>query len=113
MAMWNGDIQAVSSARAAGDYTQALLSGSRNFGLRVQAAIGPKILDGNGATGTVMVSFSLSREGSLAGARVTQSSGHARLDARALEIISAVAFPTPQGELTPYQMNYVSMFRFE
>lgn len=113
MAMWNGDIPAVSSARSAGDYTQSLLSGSRNFGLRVQAAIGPKILDGYGDTGTVMVSFSLSREGSLAGARVTQSSGHAHLDARALAIVSAAAFPPPPRELTPYQMNYMSMFRFE
>lgn len=111
--MWNGDIAAVASVRAAGDHTQALLSGSRNFGLRVQAAIGPKVLDGYGDTGTVMVAFSLSREGSLAGARVTQSSGHAHLDARALEIVSAAAFPAPACELTPYQMNYVSMFRFE
>jgi TonB family protein len=113
MAMWNGEISAVSSVRPAGDHSQSMLAGTRGFALRVQAAIGPKVLDGYGETGTVMVSFSLSREGSLAGARVTQSSGHAHLDARALEIVSAAAFPPPPRELTPYQMNYVSMFRFE
>jgi TonB family protein len=113
MAMWKEEIATVSSARAAGDQAQALLSGPRGFALHVQAAIGPKVLDGHGDTGTVMVSFSLSREGGLAGARITQSSGHAHLDARALEIVSAAAFPTPPRELPSYQMNYVSMFRFE
>lgn len=111
--MWNGDIAAVNSVNCVSDHAHALMHGSHGFALRVQAAIGPKVLDGHGVTGTVLVSFSLSREGGLAGARVTQSSGHAQLDARALELVSAAAFPTPPRELAAARTNYVSMFRFE
>jgi TonB family protein len=112
MAMWNGDI-AVNSVKPVSDYAQSVLHGSHGFALRVQAAIGPKVLDGHGVSGTVMVSFSLSREGQLAQARITQSSGNAPLDARALAIVSAAAFPAPPRELSTGRMNYVSMFRFE
>jgi TonB family protein len=85
----------------------------QGYSLRVQAAIGPKHLDGNGLQGRVMVSFSLGNDGTLMGARIAQSSGEQTLDARALQIVGRAAFPTPPSGLSVAHRSYVSIFTFE
>jgi TonB family protein len=86
---------------------------ARGYALRVQSAVGPKHLNGNGLQGRVMVAFSLSADGSLMGVRVTQSSGEQTLDSRALQIVGKASFPTPPTGLKVAGRSYVSVFTFE
>jgi TonB family protein len=83
-----------------------------NYGLSVQTAIGPKVLDGGGFAGRVLVAFSLGTNGALLGARVAQSSGHQRLDSQALQIVGRAAFPTPPTHFSASQRTYLSAFTF-
>jgi TonB family protein len=83
-----------------------------NYGLSVQTAIGPKVLDGAGQAGRVLVAFSLGTNGALLGARVAQSSGHQRLDSQALQIVGMAAFPTPPSHFCASRRTYLSAFTF-
>lgn len=83
-----------------------------NYGLSVQTAIGPKVLDGAGLAGRVLVAFSVGTNGALLGARVAQSSGHQQLDSQALQIVGRAAFPTPPVHFTASQRTYLSAFTF-
>lgn len=85
---------------------------AHSFGLSVQAAVGPKILDGRGLQGRVLVVFSLSGDGTLLGARVSKSSGHNELDSQALKIVQAASFPTPPSNLSALSRRYASAFTF-
>lgn len=85
---------------------------SHGFMLRVQAAIGPKQLDGRGLKGRVIVAFSLSGDGALEAVRITQSSGNDRLDRQALAIVSSATFPSPPPGLGVIHRTYVSAFTF-
>jgi TonB family protein len=85
---------------------------SHNFMLRVQSAIGPKSLPGDGLSGRVLVAFSISNEGALMGVRLAKSSGHDRLDRQAMQIVSKAAFPTPPAGMSLIGRTYVSAFTF-
>lgn len=85
---------------------------AQSFGLSVQAAIGPKILDGKGLQGRVLLSFSLGPDGALLVARVTQSSGHHELDNQALKILGNAFFPAPPASLSPLHRTFLSAFTF-
>ena len=85
---------------------------SHHFLLRVQAAIGPKVLPGNGLSGRVMVAFSISDDGALTGIRLAQSSGHTELDHQAVQIVSKTAFPVPPSGMSLISRTYVSAFTF-
>lgn len=82
------------------------------FGMTVQAALGPKVLDGRGLQGRVLLVFSLGTDGSLVGVRVSQSSGHHELDRQALKIVGGASFPAPPSNLTTSHRTYVSAFTF-
>lgn len=90
----------------------ALQSQNHNFMLRVQAAIGPKQLDGHGHTGRVLVAFSISESGQLVGVRVSQSSGFNKLDAMAIQIVAKANVPVPPSGLGVGQRTYISAFTF-
>ena len=92
--------------------TTALQSHNHNFMLRVQAAIGPKHLDGQGLKGRVLVAFSISEKGQLMGVRLAQSSGVDRLDVRALQIVGGASFPVPPTGLGVVHRTYISAFSF-
>ena len=85
----------------------------QSYGFSVQAAIGPKLLDGGGLQGRVLVAFSLGGDGSLLGVRVAHSSGHARLDAQAVQIVGRAAFPSPPSQFSAAQRTYISAFTFK
>ena len=85
---------------------------AHSFGLTVQAALGPKVLDGRGLQGRVLVVYSLSSDGTLLGARVSKSSGHSELDGQALKIVHAASFPTPPSSLSAVSRRYASAFTF-
>src|SRR5262245_31398341 len=85
---------------------------AHSFGLSVQAAVGPKVLDGRGLQGRVLVVYSLGGDGALLGARVSKSSGHSELDSQALKIVQAANFPTPPSNLSALHRRYASAFTF-
>jgi TonB family protein len=60
----------------------------------------------------VLIAFSVGADGSLAGTRIAQSSGHLELDNPALQIVGRAAFPTPPTQLSHAQRSYVSAFTF-
>ena len=90
----------------------ALQSSQHSFMLRVQAAIGPKHLDGEGLKGRVLVAFSISEKGQLLGVRLAQSSGINRLDVLAMQIVGKASFPVPPAGLSVVRRTYVSAFSF-
>jgi TonB family protein len=90
----------------------ALQSHNHNFMLRVQAAIGPKHLDGHGLKGRVLVAFSISENGQLIGVRLAQSSGINRLDGMAMQIVGKANFPVPPTGLGVVHRTYISAFSF-
>lgn len=90
----------------------ALQSNNHNFMLRVQAAIGPKHLDGQGLKGRVLVAFSISETGQLMGVRLAQSSGFDRLDVMALQVVGKANFPVPPTGLGVVHRTYISAFSF-
>lgn len=92
--------------------TSAVQSGSHNFMLRIQAAIGPKHLDGQGLKGRVLVAFSISDKGQLIGVRVAQSSGFDRLDMMAMQVVGKASFPLPPTGLGIVHRTYISAFNF-
>jgi TonB family protein len=85
----------------------------QSYSLTIQSALGPKVLDGHGLKGRVLVAFSISANGALTSARVAQSSGEYRLDMQALQIVGRASFPTPPAGMGAMHRNYVSMFTFE
>ena len=99
-----------------GDSTEGrssvLQAHNHNFMLRVQAAIGPKYLDGQGLKGRVLVAFSISEDGRLMGVRLAQSSGLDRLDLMALHIVGKASFPVPPPGLGVVHRTYISAFSF-
>ena len=105
---------AVSPVKSEGLHASADLAPpeAQSFGLSVQAALGPKVLDGRGLQGRVLLSFSLGLDGSLTSARVTQSSGHHELDNQALKIVGNAFFPTPPVNLTTTHRTFFSAFTF-
>ena len=80
--------------------------------LRVQAAVGPKVLSGNGVTGRVLVAFSIGTDGSLLGVRLAQSRGNDRLDAQAIQVVANVTFPAPPCGMNVISRSYISAFTF-
>ena len=90
----------------------AVRSNNHNFMLRIQAAIGPKHLDGQGLTGRVLVAFSISEAGQLMGVRVAQSSGFNRLDTMAMQVVGKASFPVPPAGLGVVHRTYISAFSF-
>jgi TonB family protein len=92
--------------------TAALQSHNHNFMLRVQAAIGPKHLDGHGLKGRVLVAFSISESGQLLGVRVAQSSGLDRLDGMAMQVVGKASFPSPPAGLGVAHRTYIAAFSF-
>jgi protein TonB len=92
--------------------TKAFAAGGHGYALSVQAAIGPKQLSGGGAQGRVLVAFSLSGNGALAAVRIAQSSGDARLDRQAMEIVSRASFPTPPTGMYMASKIFLSAFTF-
>jgi TonB family protein len=92
--------------------TNALQTSNHNFMLRIQAAIGPKHLDGGGLQGRVLVAFSVSDQGQLTGMRLAQSSGIDRLDQMAMQIVGKAAFPTPPIGMPVTRRTYISAFTF-
>jgi TonB family protein len=99
-------------AEGLGSSTDCQATNLHNFGLSVQAAIGPKVLDGRGLQGRVLIAFSIGSDGSLVGSRIAQSSGHSELDSEALRIVGRAALPTPPSNLAQGQRSYVSAFTF-
>jgi TonB family protein len=76
------------------------LANVQSYGLSVQAAIGPKVLDGGGLEGRVLIAFSLGVDGTLVGVRIAQSSGHQRLDSQAAQLVGRASFPLPPAQLS-------------
>ena len=91
---------------------KAAATEAHHFGVSVQAAIGPKTLDGNGLQGRVLVAFSLAMDGSLQEVRITQSSGHRELDSQVLELVGNAAFPAPPSNLASPHRTFLSAFNF-
>ena len=83
-----------------------------NFGMSVQAALGPKVLDGRGYQGRVLLSFSLGTDGSLMSVRIAKSSGYSELDSQALKIVGGASSPAPPTNLSVSHRTYVSAFTF-
>ena len=107
------DIAAIPSAgERIDDRATALQSTKHNFMLRVQSAIGPKHLDGQGLKGRVLVAFSISDTGQLLGVRLAQSSGFDRLDHMALQVVARANFPAPPTGLGVAHRTYISAFSF-
>jgi TonB family protein len=92
--------------------SDSLLANVQSYALSVQAAIGPKLLDGGGLEGRVLIAFSLAVDGSVLGVRLAQSSGHHRLDSQAIQIVGRAAFPSPPCPMTGAQRTYLSAFTF-
>lgn len=92
---------------------ESQLANLQSYGLSVQAAVGPKVLDGGGLEGRVLVSFSLGSDGSLLALRVAQSSGHKRLDSEAMQLVGRASFPTPPAFFSASQRTYLSAFTFK
>src|SRR5215211_2597244 len=78
------DFAPVSLSGTSDGKVDSVQSQNHNFMLRVQAAIGPKHLDGHGQTGRVLLAFSISGTGQLVGVRLAQSSGVDKLDSMAM-----------------------------
>lgn len=106
------DFAPVSLSGTSESHVKAALSQNHNFMLRVQAAIGPKFLDGQGQEGRVMVAFSISGTGQLLGVRLAQSSGIDKLDALAMQIVGKANFPAPPTGMGVVHRTFVSAFNF-
>jgi TonB family protein len=104
-------VSSIASEGLAGS-AKAVVTDAHHFGVSVQAAIGPKSLDGKGLQGRVLVAFSLATDGSLQELRITQSSGHRELDSQVLELVGRAAFPTPPSNLTSSHRTFLSAFTF-
>ena len=50
-------------AEGLGSSTDCKAASLHNFGLSVQAAVGPKVLDGRGLQGRVLIAFSVGSDG--------------------------------------------------
>jgi TonB family protein len=85
----------------------------QSYTLTVQTALGPKVLDGHGLKGRVLVAFTISPNGALTNARIAQSSGEHSLDVQALQIVGRAAFPAPPAGMNAMHRNYVSAFTFQ
>lgn len=106
------EISGVFSATGSSQAAAAHALDIQAYALRVQTALGPKYLNGNGLQGRVTVAFSVSDDGALTGARVAQSSGQQRLDAQALEIVGRAVLPAPPVGMGTMHRSYVSVFTF-
>jgi TonB family protein len=106
------DFAPVSPSGTSDCQVNSVQSQNHNFMLRVQAAIGPKHLDGQGDTGRVMVAFSISGTGQLVGVRVAQSSGISKLDTMAMQVVGKANFPIPPTGLGVVHRTFVSAFSF-
>ncbi len=84
----------------------------QSYTLSVQSALGPKVLDGRGLKGRVLVAFSVSANGALTNARIARSSGEQSLDMQALQIVGRAALPAPPPGIGATYRSYVSAFTF-
>ena len=107
------EISGVLGATGSSQTIKARATDIQTYALRVQAALGPKHLDGHGLKGRVMVAYSISDDGTLQGAHVAQSSGEHRLDTEALQIVGKATFPSPPTGMSVVHRSYVSVFTFE
>ncbi len=89
-------VKGSTGARARVSASQGDVAG---YAAKVRARVASRRPSGNGARGTVIVSFSVAGSGGLSSARISSSSGNARLDAAALQAVrGAGPFPpTPTG----------------
>jgi TonB family protein len=106
------DFAPVSLSGTSDGKVDSVQSQNHNFMLRVQAAIGPKHLDGHGQTGRVLLAFSISGTGQLIGVRLAQSSGIDKLDSMAMQILGKANFPVPPMGLGVVHRTFVSAFNF-
>lgn len=106
------EISGVTSATGSSQAANARSLDIQAYALRVQSALGPKHLNGNGLQGRVTVAFSVSSDGALTGARVAQSSGQQGLDSQALEIVGRAVLPAPPAGMNVMHRSYVSVFTF-
>jgi TonB family protein len=106
------EISGVTAATGSSQAAKARSMEIQSYALRVQTALGPKHLSGNGLQGSVTVAFAISDDGSLMGARVAQSSGEQRLDSQALQIVGRAVLPTPPSGMSVMHRSYVSVFTF-
>jgi TonB family protein len=107
------DVLGVQATLEGSSTKRTLQADFHSFTMQVQTAVGPKHLDGRGLQGRVVVTYSISEDGTLAGARVAQSSGEQRLDIEALQIVRGAAFPSPPSGMSIAHRNFVSAFTFD
>ncbi len=106
------DVAAGARAVKGSTGAKARISASRGdvpgYAAKVRARVASRRPSGNGARGTVVVSFSVAGSGSLAGARIASSSGNAHLDAAALQAVrGAGPFPpTPTGSRLSFAVPF-------
>jgi protein TonB len=86
-----GETGAASGAVATADY-RALVSAELNRRKRY-----PESARAEGATGTVVVSFTIGSSGRVTASSIVRSSGHGMLDTAARQMLSAVSLPPPPG----------------
>lgn len=92
--------------------SKAKVSASRGdvagYAAKVRARVASRRPAGNGARGTVVVSFAVSGSGGLLGARIASSSGDSRLDSAALRAVSGAGPfpPTPSGARISFSVPF-------
>jgi protein TonB len=88
-------VQGSSGARAKVSASHGDVAG---YAAKIRARVASRRPGGNGARGTVVISFAVSGSGSLASARISSSSGNRPLDSAALQAVrGAGPFPPPPG----------------
>ncbi|MGA2125430.1 MAG: TonB family protein [Xanthobacteraceae bacterium] len=86
-----GETGAASGAVATADY-RALVNAELNRRMRY-----PESARAEGATGTVVVSFTIGSSGRVTASSIVRSSGHGMLDTAARQMLSALSLPPPPG----------------
>jgi protein TonB len=102
-----------SAKKQSGGQVSASRGAINNYKARVRARIARNRPRGLGARGTPVVSFGVSRSGSLRYARLTRSSGNRSLDSAALSAVRrASPFPTPPRGSSLRELSFNIPFYF-
>lgn len=102
-----------SSAKKSGGQVSASRGAVRNYAARVRARVARNRPRSGSAHGTAVVSFGVSRSGSLRYAKLARSSGNRSLDSAALSAVRrASPFPAPPRGASLRDLSFRIPFRF-
>jgi TonB family protein len=85
----------------------------QKYAALVRAVLAKNKPEGRGRPGTVTITFAISMSGTIAFARMSDSSGNRAFDEAVLNAVLATIFPAPPDGMTDAQRTYVIPFHFK